>query len=93
MSRPSRCVRARLVPALRQDWHDDAVDDLSRLRRWEDAGGTWRVERRTSDALTLALCRCDGGEEVDRLTTTDPAVLGHVGVRASSEEPGAGAAD
>ena len=42
MSRPSRCVRARLVPALRQDWHDDAVDDLSRLRRWEDAGGTGR---------------------------------------------------
>jgi hypothetical protein len=69
------------------------MDDLDRLRRWEDAGGTWRVAARPPGTVTLALCRCDGGEEVDRLTSADPAVLDHVGVRASSEDPGVAAAD
>ena len=41
--------------------------DLDRLRRWEDAGGTWRVTARRAETVTIALCRCDGGEEVDRL--------------------------
>ncbi|WP_110180409.1 hypothetical protein [Nocardioides solisilvae] len=57
------------------------MDDLERLRRWEDAGGHWRVLARTPDAVTLALTTCDGGEEMDRLTSGAPALLAHVGER------------
>ena len=45
------------------------------LRRWEDAGGTWQLVARSATSVTVALCRCDGGEEVDRLTTTHPATI------------------
>ena len=43
------------------------------LRRWEDAGGTWQLVARSATSVTVALCRCDGGEEVDRLTSSHPA--------------------
>jgi len=67
--------------------------DLNRLRRWEDAGGTWRVTARRAETVTVALCRCDGGEEVDRFTSSEPMVLDHVGHRVTSEEPVNGLAD
>ena len=66
---------------------------LGRLRRWEDAGGTWRVTARRAETVTVALCRCDGGEEVDRFTSSEPRVLGHVGDRETSEDPVTGLAD
>jgi hypothetical protein len=69
------------------------VTDLDRLRRWEDSGGTWRVVGRRAGTVTIALCRCDGGEEVDRFASTDPAVRGHVRDRETSEDPGTGLAD
>jgi hypothetical protein len=69
------------------------MTDLDRLRRWEDSGGTWRVVGRRADTVTIALCRCDGGEEVDRFASTDPAVRGHVRDRETSEDPGTGLAD
>ncbi|PZF81148.1 hypothetical protein [Jiangella anatolica] len=50
-------------------------DPVGVLTRWEDAGGEWRVVARTAGAVTVALCRCDGGEEVDRFTSADPALL------------------
>jgi hypothetical protein len=62
------------------------VTDLDRLRRWEDSGGTWRVALRRAGSLTIALCRCDGGEEVDLFTTTERAALVHVGDRETSED-------
>lgn len=62
------------------------MSDLERLRRWEDSGGTWRVVRRRPDSVTIALCQCVGGEEADRLTSTDAAVLTHVGRRDSNED-------
>ncbi|MDN5763045.1 MAG: hypothetical protein L0H41_12100 [Microlunatus sp.] len=65
---------------------DAASEDLARLCRWEDAGGTWRVLRRRPEAVLLSLGRCDAGEEVDRLLSEDPAVFEHVGGRESSEE-------
>ncbi len=68
-------------------------DDLDRLRRWEDAGGTWRVTARRAETVTVALCRCDGGEEVDRFSTADPAVIGHLGGRETSEDARTGLAD
>jgi hypothetical protein len=48
------------------------------LQRWEEFGATWDVVHRTADRVTLSLLRCDGGEEVSRLVSNDPAVLAHV---------------
>lgn len=50
-------------------------DPVGVVTRWEDAGGEWRVVARTATTVTVALCRCDGGEEVDRFTSADPALL------------------
>ena len=44
-------------------------------------------------ALTIALCRCDGGEEADRFTTSAPAVIEHVADRETSEDVEPGLAD
>lgn len=56
-----------------------ATDDaLEELRRWEDFGAVWEVVRRTGTEVTVSLCRCDGGEEVGRITSSDPAFLAHV---------------
>jgi hypothetical protein len=54
------------------------MDDLGTLRRWEEFGAVWEVVHRTADQVTLSLRRCDGGEEVGRLVSDDPAVLAHV---------------
>ena len=59
-------------------------EDLRRLRRWEDAGGTWQVLATAGQSVTVALCRCDGGEEVDRFTSTDRLLIDHLDGRASS---------
>ncbi|AUH68779.1 MULTISPECIES: hypothetical protein [Gordonia] len=50
-------------------------DDLERLQRWEDNGAQWEVVSLRPDSATIALLRCDAGEEVDRFVTTDPRVL------------------
>lgn len=52
--------------------------DLARLRRWEDAGGTWQLAGRRTGEVTVALCRCDAGEEVDRMVSADPALINYV---------------
>ncbi|HEY5857835.1 MAG TPA: DUF488 family protein [Aldersonia sp.] len=64
---------------------EDAVVDT--LRRWTAAGATWKVLLRTTSEATVALCRCDGGEEVDRITSGDPSLLAYVANRDSSEQP------
>ncbi len=63
------------------------MDRVQDLQRWEDSGAHWRVLTRTPDSLTIALLRCDGGEEVDRFTSTDPRLLDFVGDRSTSEDP------
>jgi hypothetical protein len=55
------------------------------LRRWELAGGHWRVLSRNPSGVTLSLLRCDGGEEVHRLTSPDPALAAHIGGRDTDE--------
>lgn len=49
------------------------MDDVDRVRRWVDSGGTVKVLRSGgsggSDVL-LALCTCDGGEEQGRAQVT-----------------------
>ena len=57
---------------------DDGPDMLEELRRWEDFGAVWEVVRRTDREVTVSLRRCDGGEEVARITSGDPAVLAYV---------------
>ena len=51
------------------------MDDLETLQRWEEFGAVWEVVHRTAGQVTLSLRRCDGGEEVSRLVSDDPAVL------------------
>lgn len=56
--------------------------DLERVQRWEDANGTWQVLGQPRQRATVALCRCDGGEEVDRFTSADPLLLAYLAARA-----------
>jgi hypothetical protein len=56
------------------------------LQRWQDSGAVWRVVSRSGSAIVVALLTCSAGEEVDRITSTDPEVLAFVGRRVSSEE-------
>lgn len=49
--------------------------DRQILQRWEDFGGVWRVLATGGHAATVSLCRCDGGEEVQRLTTEEPDLV------------------
>lgn len=52
--------------------------DLQRLLRWEEFGGTWQVRTRRDGEAVVALCRCDGGEEVERLWLHAPDALRHL---------------
>ncbi|OOC54982.1 MULTISPECIES: hypothetical protein [Nocardiopsis] len=61
-------------------------DPVQTLVRWEDHGAVWRVVERAPSRVTVALCRCDGGEEVDRLVSDDPALLAFVDGRDASTE-------
>jgi hypothetical protein len=50
-------------------------DYVADLIRWQEAGAIWDVVARTSQGVTIALLRCDGGEEVDRFTSDDERLL------------------
>ena len=53
-----------------------SAEVIARLRRWRDHGGTCALSEPTPQgSVVISLLRCDGGEEADRLTTNDPAVL------------------
>ena len=56
------------------------------LRRWEDAGGLWRVLGRDVGGITVGLYRCDGGEETDRFVADDPRLEQFLAGRTSSED-------
>ena len=62
------------------------TDWVAELQRWEDAGAVWSVVARKHDRVTVALLRCDGGEEVDRFTSNDPYLLDYIGERLGSTE-------
>jgi hypothetical protein len=62
------------------------IDRVAELQRWQDSGAVWEVISRKSDCVTVALLRCDGGEEVDRFTSDDPRLLSFIGDRLTSEE-------
>ncbi len=62
------------------------VNRVADLVRWEDSGAHWQVVARSRDNVTIALLRCDGGEEVERFTSADPHLLDFVGGRTGSED-------
>jgi hypothetical protein len=54
---------------------------VERLRRWERAGGIWRVMGRSPDgAVAIALETC-AGEPMESFTSSDPELVGYVGAR------------
>jgi hypothetical protein len=59
-------------------------DPVDRLRRWQEFGAHWAVLDDDGSQVTVALCRCDGGEEVERLTSRDPALRTFLAGRTSS---------
>ncbi|CAM4203012.1 hypothetical protein NONI108955_14345 [Nocardia ninae] len=67
------------------DAHETS-DATAVLRRWAEAGAVWRVLRRGVGQVTIGLYECTGGQEVDRFTSTDPALLRFLGDRSSSED-------
>lgn len=60
-------------------------DPVARLQRWQDSGAIWRVTARRGECMTVGLYTCDGGEEVDRLTSSARELLRFVGERNTSE--------
>jgi uncharacterized protein len=62
------------------------TDFVAALRRWEDAGGVWRVLSKDRDAVTIGLYRCDDGEEADRFVATDPQLAQFLVGRTSSQD-------
>jgi hypothetical protein len=61
-------------------------DFVAVLRRWEDAGGVWRVLGQDREAITVGLYRCDDGEEADRFDATDPRLAEFLAGRTSSQD-------
>ncbi len=65
-------------------------DRIEELRRWEDSGAHWQVVARTPGRLTIALLRCDGGEEVERFVSVGPGAAGVRGVPGALRRVSAG---
>ena len=63
-----------------------SLSPVDYLRRWEEFGAVWRVVERDRDSVTISMCSCDGGEEVERLTTADPALLAWLAGRTHRDE-------
>lgn len=61
-------------------------DPVAVLRRWQESGALWRVVGRGTNGTTVALITCDGGEEVSRLTSGDPALAAFLDGRSSSDD-------
>jgi hypothetical protein len=54
------------------------------LRRWQESGAIWKVVARTASRLEISLLTCDGGEEMQRLSSADPDLIAFVGARSGS---------
>ena len=59
---------------------------LADVLRWEESGGTWRSSTTPDGTVTVTLCRCDGGEVVDRIVSDDTALASYVATRPGSED-------
>ena len=65
---------------------ENGEDLVAKLQRWYAAGAVWRVVARSADEVSVALLRCDGGEEVERITSGAPAWLDYLSARDVSED-------
>jgi hypothetical protein len=61
-------------------------DPVAVLHRWTDAGAVWRVIHQGDKTVTVGLYQCDGGEEVDRISSADPRLLQYLSGRTTSED-------
>jgi hypothetical protein len=72
----------RVDPRPEPPAEDDAASApspaLERLRRWEAAGGEWRLVTIGPTAATVQLDRCDLGETVDLISSADADFLRHL---------------
>ena len=57
---------------------------LAELRQWEDAGAAWRAVEVGEEEVAVQLCTCTG-EPVELRHGRDPALVGYVRTRRSSE--------
>lgn len=64
----------------------DGTGRVDALRRWQEAGGVWRVVHREPSRATVALLTCAGGEEVERISGDEPAWLDFLADREGSED-------
>jgi hypothetical protein len=62
------------------------IDRVAELQRWQDSGAVWEIVSRKGGGVTVALLRCDGGEEVDRFSSGDARLLEFIGDRWSSAD-------
>ncbi|MBY6414531.1 hypothetical protein HQ346_23355 [Rhodococcus sp. BP-252] len=53
-------------------------DFVPTVVRWVDSGGTWRFLSNTGSSVSIALCTCDGGEDMQILTSDDPVDIAWV---------------
>jgi hypothetical protein len=65
---------------------DTGRELVAALERWSSAGAVWRVVERSASSVTVALLRCDAGEEVQRFTSADRELLLYLGDRRSSDD-------
>lgn len=65
-------------------------DPVATLERWERFGAYWRVTDQCGDVVTVSLCRCDGGEEFDQITSAEPLLIAWLAGRRSSTDPQTG---
>ena len=61
-------------------------DLVGTLERWQQSDAVWRVLARRPDQVTVGLFSCDGGEEVERVSSGDARLLSYLDGRTSSED-------
>ncbi len=52
--------------------------DLDRVLQWEGLGAPWEVVHDDGTTLTVSLCQCDTGHEVDRFSSREAALRAYV---------------
>lgn len=65
----------------------DGDSAYEQVRRWADSGGVWRVVSRTDERVEIVLLTCDAGEEMGRVTSTEPALLALAARQSGSDVP------
>ncbi len=56
---------------------EDPSDDLATVVRWQASGGEVEVVS-WGPPVVVSLCTCDGGQEMQRLTSSAPDLMDHL---------------